>query len=148
MLILGCGCWLRCADGYYGNPLVAGGFCQPCDCSSNQEIGSSDWCDRLTGQCLKCKTGTAGQACQLCATGYYGNATEGTCQGEIVPILIAGQDFNPKNHKNEIKNFRNELNRVPLLQPRLGQQPVRPGDGPVPMSGSFRRQTLQSLQGN
>lgn len=58
--------------------------------------------------------------------------------------------FQPNKNeiKNEIKNFRNELNRVPLLQPRLGQQPVRHGDGPVPMPGSFRRQTLQSLQGN
>ena len=97
----------RCTDGYYGNPLVAGGFCQPCDCSSNHEIGSSDWCDRLTGQCLKCKTGTAGHSCQLCATGYYGNATEGTCQGENVARFLDSTDETQPNEKKKIS--KNEI---------------------------------------
>ncbi|KAK6302715.1 hypothetical protein J4Q44_G00270700 [Coregonus suidteri] len=36
----------RCASGYYGDPLTAGGSCRPCDCSGN---GNS--CDSRTGVC-------------------------------------------------------------------------------------------------
>ena len=69
----------RCSDGYFGNPLIPGSYCQPCNCNQNHEIGASDWCDRLTGQCLKCKPGTTGASCEICQQGYYGNALQGTC---------------------------------------------------------------------
>ncbi|CDQ98414.1 unnamed protein product, partial [Oncorhynchus mykiss] len=36
----------RCAPGYYGDPLTAGGSCRPCDCNGN---GNS--CDSRTGVC-------------------------------------------------------------------------------------------------
>uniref|UniRef100_H0ZBT3 Laminin subunit alpha 5 n=1 Tax=Taeniopygia guttata TaxID=59729 RepID=H0ZBT3_TAEGU len=65
----------RCAPGYYGNPLVIGSSCQPCDCSGNTDpnmLFSS--CDSLTGACSGCMHHTAGARCQLCAPGYYGDA--------------------------------------------------------------------------
>ncbi|XP_057256839.1 laminin subunit alpha-5 isoform X1 [Pezoporus wallicus] len=65
----------RCAPGYYGNPLVIGSSCQPCDCSGNTDpnmLFSS--CDSLTGTCTGCMHHTAGARCQLCAPGYYGDA--------------------------------------------------------------------------
>ncbi|XP_054586009.1 laminin subunit alpha-3 isoform X3 [Nothobranchius furzeri] len=37
----------RCAYGYYGNPMVHGGICKPCNCTAN----STTACDSLTGKC-------------------------------------------------------------------------------------------------
>ncbi|XP_059569197.1 laminin subunit alpha-5 isoform X3 [Alligator mississippiensis] len=67
----------RCAPGYYGNPLVIGSFCQPCDCSGNTDPNMlfSD-CDPLTGACSGCMHHTAGPRCELCAPGYHGDAVE------------------------------------------------------------------------
>ncbi|XP_010149624.1 PREDICTED: laminin subunit alpha-5, partial [Eurypyga helias] len=65
----------RCAPGYYGNPLVIGSSCQPCDCSGNTDpnmLFSS--CDSLTGACTGCMHHTAGPRCEVCTPGYYGDA--------------------------------------------------------------------------
>uniref|UniRef100_A0A8C3MQ95 Laminin subunit alpha-5 n=1 Tax=Geospiza parvula TaxID=87175 RepID=A0A8C3MQ95_GEOPR len=65
----------RCAPGYFGNPLVIGSSCQPCDCSGNTDpnmLFSS--CDPLTGACSGCMHHTAGARCELCAPGYHGDA--------------------------------------------------------------------------
>uniref|UniRef100_A0A8C4W263 Laminin subunit alpha-5 n=1 Tax=Gopherus evgoodei TaxID=1825980 RepID=A0A8C4W263_9SAUR len=65
----------RCAPGYYGNPLVIGSSCQPCDCSENTDPNMlfSD-CDSLTGACTGCMYNTAGPRCEVCAPGYHGDA--------------------------------------------------------------------------
>uniref|UniRef100_A0A3B3VMR3 Si:ch211-241e1.3 n=1 Tax=Poecilia latipinna TaxID=48699 RepID=A0A3B3VMR3_9TELE len=39
----------NCAPGYYGDPLIPGGNCQPCNCNGN---GNS--CDPRTGECDNC----------------------------------------------------------------------------------------------
>lgn len=84
MLPLNALCFCRCAPGYYGNPLVIGSFCQPCDCSGNTDPNMlfSD-CDPLTGACSGCMHHTAGPRCELCAPGYHGDAVEAkncTCE--------------------------------------------------------------------
>ncbi|XP_069099253.1 laminin subunit alpha-5 isoform X1 [Pleurodeles waltl] len=65
----------RCAPGYYGNPMVIGSTCQPCNCSGNTDGNAlfSD-CDSRTGVCIGCMFNTAGPRCELCAPGYYGDA--------------------------------------------------------------------------
>ena len=54
---------LRCSDGYYGNPRVLGGTCQPCNC--NPEGSISRVCDQLSGKCA-CFPGITGSACDEC----------------------------------------------------------------------------------
>uniref|UniRef100_A0A7M4ET92 Laminin subunit alpha-1 n=1 Tax=Crocodylus porosus TaxID=8502 RepID=A0A7M4ET92_CROPO len=64
----------RCANGYYGNPLVPGQTCVPCDCNGNVDPLEDGHCDAVTGECLKCVGSTMGHHCEKCADGYYGDA--------------------------------------------------------------------------
>ncbi|XP_068093303.1 laminin subunit alpha-1 [Hyperolius riggenbachi] len=64
----------KCANGYYGNPSVPGGSCVPCDCNGNVDAFEDGYCDRVTGECLKCIGNTAGRHCGRCADGFHGDA--------------------------------------------------------------------------
>jgi laminin alpha 1/2 len=47
-----------------------------CQCS-----GRSEACDRETGRCIGCRENTAGDRCQLCAAGFYGDPSQpGGCK--------------------------------------------------------------------
>ncbi|KAA0201526.1 hypothetical protein HAZT_HAZT005417, partial [Hyalella azteca] len=63
----------RCADGFFGSPLVPGNYCQPCDCSNNVSPVERGVCDSITGQCLKCLGNTAGWRCELCRPNHFGD---------------------------------------------------------------------------
>lgn len=65
-----------CAAGYYGNPEVYGDNCKPCKCSGNIDTNQIGACDSITGQCLQCLNNTYGEACNLCAPGFFGDAIE------------------------------------------------------------------------
>ncbi|XP_074846691.1 laminin subunit alpha-2 isoform X2 [Carettochelys insculpta] len=64
----------RCADGYFGQPLIPGGSCRPCQCNDNLDFSVPGSCDSLSGACLICKRGITGQYCEKCVDGYFGNA--------------------------------------------------------------------------
>uniref|UniRef100_UPI003AAF9E0D laminin subunit alpha-3-like n=1 Tax=Centroberyx gerrardi TaxID=166262 RepID=UPI003AAF9E0D len=54
----------RCAPGFYGDPLTAGGSCRPCDCN-----GNGNNCDSMTGVCkntLEPKDTNTDEQCQEC----------------------------------------------------------------------------------
>ncbi|NXW31629.1 LAMA2 protein, partial [Phaetusa simplex] len=71
----------RCAEGYFGQPLIPGGSCQPCQCNDNLDFSIPGSCDSLSGACLICKPGTTGQYCERCADGYFGDALDArNCQ--------------------------------------------------------------------
>ncbi|KAM9666921.1 laminin subunit alpha-2 [Trichechus inunguis] len=71
----------RCAEGYFGQPSVPGGSCQPCQCNDNLDFSIPGSCDSLSGSCLICKPGTTGSYCELCADGYFGDAVDAkNCQ--------------------------------------------------------------------
>ncbi|XP_052396695.1 laminin subunit alpha-5-like [Carassius gibelio] len=65
----------RCAPGYYGNPMVIGSTCQPCNCNGNSDpnLLFID-CHPLTGECQSCMHNSAGPHCEICAPGFYGDA--------------------------------------------------------------------------
>ncbi|XP_047674711.1 laminin subunit alpha-4 isoform X2 [Tachysurus fulvidraco] len=65
----------RCAPGYYGNPTRAGDSCKKCDCNGNSDPNLIfNECHNVTGKCLHCYHNTAGNNCERCAHGYYGDA--------------------------------------------------------------------------
>ncbi|XP_022829188.1 laminin subunit beta-1 [Spodoptera litura] len=66
-----------CADNYYGDPIK--GTCEQCECNENTDVTKPGNCDPYTGKCLQCLHNTAGEHCEKCAEGYYGNALEKTC---------------------------------------------------------------------
>ncbi|XP_041973348.1 laminin subunit beta-1 [Aricia agestis] len=66
-----------CADNYYGDPIK--GTCEKCDCSDNIDITKPGNCDPYTGKCLRCLHNTAGDHCEVCQEGYYGDALEKSC---------------------------------------------------------------------
>ncbi|XP_074042767.1 laminin subunit alpha [Leptinotarsa decemlineata] len=63
-----------CAPGFYGRPEQAGDYCKPCKCSGNINPDDPSSCDTVTGDCLRCLNNTFGEACALCAPGYFGDA--------------------------------------------------------------------------
>lgn len=65
-----------CAWGFYGQPEREGDYCRPCQCSGNINPDEPGSCDSVSGECLRCLNNTSGQACNLCAPGYYGDAIQ------------------------------------------------------------------------
>ncbi|XP_077116593.1 basement membrane-specific heparan sulfate proteoglycan core protein isoform X5 [Ranitomeya variabilis] len=81
-----------CAPGYTrtGGGLYLG-HCEPCDCS-----GHSEMCHPETGVCSNCLHNTAGELCDKCAPGFYGDATAGTpedCQLCACPLSDPENQF-------------------------------------------------------
>ncbi|XP_077990916.1 laminin subunit alpha-1-like [Glandiceps talaboti] len=83
-----------CIDGYrrVGGDLYDG-QCVLCQCHLHALE-----CDDITGDCLQCEDNTAGDHCQTCADGYYGDATLGTptdCQRCACPLTDPSNNFSP-----------------------------------------------------
>lgn len=67
-----------CSEGYFGSPPDF--RCRSCDCNGNIDPDVPRSCDRQTGLCLMCINNSTGPECELCADGYYGDATIQDCQ--------------------------------------------------------------------
>ncbi|TRY94415.1 hypothetical protein DNTS_027949 [Danionella cerebrum] len=64
------------------------GRCVPCNCN-----GLSYDCDPQTGKCLHCQFNTAGDHCEHCMEGYYGNAFMRTCRMCPCPLTDPAHSF-------------------------------------------------------
>uniref|UniRef100_A0ABM5F750 Laminin subunit gamma-3 isoform X1 n=1 Tax=Pogona vitticeps TaxID=103695 RepID=A0ABM5F750_9SAUR len=65
-----------CEDGFFGDPLGKNGPvrpCEPCECSGNVDPNAVGNCDAASGRCLRCLYNTAGERCEACQEGFYGN---------------------------------------------------------------------------
>lgn len=69
-----------CADNFYGNPEIPGGKCVACDCSNNWNFNDTGNCDANSGKCLKCLFNTEGDRCEICKSGYFGDAINEHCK--------------------------------------------------------------------
>lgn len=76
-----------CADGHFGDPTGQFGPekpCEECQCNGNVDPNAVGNCNRTTGECLKCIYNTAGEHCDKCLSGYFGDALDqdrkGDCQ--------------------------------------------------------------------
>uniref|UniRef100_A0A8B9U3T3 Laminin subunit alpha 3 n=1 Tax=Anas zonorhyncha TaxID=75864 RepID=A0A8B9U3T3_9AVES len=66
----------ECGLGFYReNEGVFTGRCVPCNCN-----GNSNRCQDGTGKCFNCQYNTAGEKCERCKDGYFGDATQGSCR--------------------------------------------------------------------
>ncbi|CAG5119070.1 unnamed protein product, partial [Candidula unifasciata] len=65
----------ECDDSYNGSPKAPNGTCLPCECNDNAVS-----CDSVTGHCISCTSNTTGTNCERCISGFYGNASQQTCQ--------------------------------------------------------------------
>ncbi|KAM8811022.1 laminin subunit alpha-3 [Eudromia elegans] len=66
----------ECGLGFYReNKGVFTGRCVPCNCN-----GNSNRCLDGSGKCINCQYNTAGDKCERCKDGYFGDATQGSCR--------------------------------------------------------------------
>uniref|UniRef100_A0A803T5R5 Laminin subunit alpha 3 n=1 Tax=Anolis carolinensis TaxID=28377 RepID=A0A803T5R5_ANOCA len=66
----------ECSPGFYReNRDRLTGRCIPCNCN-----GNSDRCLDGSGICLNCQHNTAGDNCEYCREGYFGDASQGNCR--------------------------------------------------------------------
>ncbi|CAG2159955.1 unnamed protein product [Oppiella nova] len=63
-----------CAAGHFGRPEVIGSSCQTCNCSGNIDYTNPGSCESTTGECIQCLHNTTGRACELCDSGFFGDA--------------------------------------------------------------------------
>ncbi|PIK46886.1 putative laminin subunit alpha-2-like [Apostichopus japonicus] len=83
-----------CKDGFRrSGGIIYGGDCEVCSCH-----GHSSTCDDYTGECVNCQHDTHGPHCEFCASGHYGNATNGSpadCLRCACPLVERPNNFSP-----------------------------------------------------
>ncbi|XP_063773402.1 laminin subunit alpha-2 isoform X3 [Pseudophryne corroboree] len=89
-----------CAPGFYRRvPTSPGrrdgptlGTCVPCQCNKHSNI-----CDMHTSVCQACRHNTAGDHCEICASGFYGivRGSLDDCQPCACPLQISSNNFSP-----------------------------------------------------
>ena len=77
-----------CSAGFFGDPTGENGFptgCSGCLCNGNIDSDLPNSCNTMTGICLQCINNTAGDMCERCADGFYGDA--------IIAKNCTGKDY-------------------------------------------------------
>uniref|UniRef100_A0A8D2ZRP9 Laminin, beta 2-like n=1 Tax=Scophthalmus maximus TaxID=52904 RepID=A0A8D2ZRP9_SCOMX len=98
----------RCSDcqpGQWGFP-----SCSPCQCNAH-----ADLCDPSTGECRDCRDYTAGQLCERCEDGFFGNPVLGSgehCRPCPCPGVPGSGHFN--GHSCQADHSSNQI--ISILQ--------------------------------
>lgn len=72
----------NCDVGFFGQPTVAGGYCEKCFCNNNNNLKDEEACHPVTGDCALCEGNTDGRKCEECKEWYHGDAIqEKNCTG-------------------------------------------------------------------
>ncbi|XP_069778449.1 laminin subunit alpha-1 isoform X2 [Narcine bancroftii] len=97
----------ECAPGFYRQKMVNGPnrlshACVSCQCHNHSSV-----CDLDTGKCQGCRDNTAGDHCELCASGYYGrvNGSINDCSLCACPRPDSGS-FSPTCVLEGVNDFR------------------------------------------
>ena len=68
----------NCSSGYFGSPPTTP--CTDCSCNGNIDLTVPGSCDPEMGICLICINNSTGPECEVCESGYFGDATVQNCQ--------------------------------------------------------------------
>uniref|UniRef100_A0A8C7TB04 Laminin, alpha 1 n=1 Tax=Oncorhynchus mykiss TaxID=8022 RepID=A0A8C7TB04_ONCMY len=89
----------ECAPGYYRQPVTDLNLrgkrpliqpCVPCQCNNHSQA-----CDLDTGECLGCQHNTAGEHCNVCGSGYYGNVKGSVSDCSLCACPLKENSFSP-----------------------------------------------------
>lgn len=97
----------ECAPGFYRQMIANGSHSLDRACISCQCHNHSSVCDLDTGKCQGCRDYTAGDHCELCASGYYGrvNGSINDCSLCACPRPNSGS-FSPTCVLEGVNDFR------------------------------------------
>uniref|UniRef100_A0A8C8K1V3 Laminin, alpha 1 n=1 Tax=Oncorhynchus tshawytscha TaxID=74940 RepID=A0A8C8K1V3_ONCTS len=89
----------ECSPGYYRQPVTDLNLrgkrpliqpCVPCQCNNHSQA-----CDLDTGECLGCQHNTAGEHCNVCGSGYYGNVKGSVSDCSLCACPLKENSFSP-----------------------------------------------------
>uniref|UniRef100_A0A8C7L2V4 Laminin, alpha 1 n=1 Tax=Oncorhynchus kisutch TaxID=8019 RepID=A0A8C7L2V4_ONCKI len=89
----------ECSPGYYRQPVTDLNLrgkrpliqpCVPCQCNNHSQA-----CDLDTGECLGCQHNTAGEHCNVCGSGYYGNVNGSVSDCSLCACPLKENSFSP-----------------------------------------------------
>uniref|UniRef100_A0A4W5QWC9 Laminin, alpha 1 n=1 Tax=Hucho hucho TaxID=62062 RepID=A0A4W5QWC9_9TELE len=89
----------ECAPGYYRQPVTDLNLqgkrpliqpCMSCQCNNHSQA-----CDLDTGECLGCQHNTAGEHCNVCGSGYYGNVKGSVSDCSLCACPLKENSFSP-----------------------------------------------------
>ncbi|PAV75919.1 hypothetical protein WR25_01227 [Diploscapter pachys] len=94
-----------CIVGYFGDPQVPGGFCEPCDCHPDGSLHGA--CNPLTGQC-ECRPGVTGRDCSSCQErhAFIGGVCTSCDQGCYQPLMIDVDNLEELLHRQNFSNLK------------------------------------------
>uniref|UniRef100_A0A8C1MUI0 Laminin, alpha 5 n=1 Tax=Cyprinus carpio TaxID=7962 RepID=A0A8C1MUI0_CYPCA len=103
----------RCAPGYYGNPVVIGSTCQPCNCNGNSDPNMVFIdCHPLTGECQSCMHNSAGSATCFFSVFKMVDLVIHSCCLSVVVDRVKNETANRTlNNEAVAENIRNKLNQ-------------------------------------
>ena len=110
-----------CIVGYFGDPQVPGGFCEPCDCHPDGSLHGA--CNPLTGkECIffwkktkgrnlgqcECRPGVTGRDCSSCQErhAFIGGVCTSCDQGCYQPLMIDVDNLEELLHRQNFSNLK------------------------------------------